>query len=203
MFVNKKKSYMLLEALTPLRIRYFTESDVAIAEDEKLLGLMKKSGCVTVFIGFESLVPENLASLQSSKWKFKRLKMYTEACEKIQSYGIQVLGAFILGFDYDTNDVFQNLIDFTLENNIMGQYHFLTPFPGTRIRDDLIREGMLRANDNQWDRYSCFDVIFSPKRMAKEELEAGLLEVYQTVYSKEVHLNRSRHMIEILKQIKH
>ena len=156
-----------------------------------------------VFIGFESLVPENLASLQSNKWKFKRLKMYSEACKKIQSHGIQVLGAFIVGFDHDNKDVFQKLIDFTIENNITGQYHFLTPFPGTRIRDDLIRESRLPANDSQWDRYSCFDVVFTPKMMSNEELEAGLLEVYQTVYSKEAHLKRSRHMIDIFKHLKH
>lgn len=203
MFVNRKKSYTLLEALIPSKIRYFTESDVSIAEDEKLLDLMQKSGCVTVFIGFESLVPESLASLQSNKWKFKHLNMYKEACKKIQSYGIQVLGAFIIGFDYDTNDVFQGLIDFALENNIMGQYHFLTPFPGTRTRDGLIKERRLQESDSQWDHYSCFDVTFSPKRMTKEELETGLLEVYQTVYSQEAYLRRSRHMIDILKQIKH
>ena len=203
MFINSKKSYELLETLIPLKIKYFTESDIAMAEDEKLLGLMQKSGCVMVFIGFESLVPENLASLQSNKWKFKRLKMYSEACKKIQSHGIQVLGAFIVGFDHDNKDVFQKLIDFTIENNITGQYHFLTPFPGTRIRDDLIRERRLPANDSQWDRYSCFDVVFTPKMMSNEELEAGLLEVYQTVYSKEAHLKRSRHMIDIFKHLKH
>jgi radical SAM superfamily enzyme YgiQ (UPF0313 family) len=202
MFVNRKKSYELLEALIPLRCRYFTQSDVSIAEDEKLLALMQKSGCVTVFIGFESLVPENLASLQSNKWKFKRLKMYSEACKKIQSHGIQVLGAFIVGFDHDNQEVFQELIDFTLENNILGQYHVLTPFPGTRIRDHLVREGKLNANDRRWERYGCFDVVFTPKMMSKGQLEAGLLEVYQTVYSKEAHLKRSRHMIDILKHLR-
>jgi len=203
MFVNRKKSYELLKALIPLRIKYFTESDVSIAEDDKLLGLMQKSGCVTVFVGFESLVSPNLESLQSNRWKFKRLKIYPEACKKIQSYGIQVLGAFIVGFDHDGEDVFQRLVDFTLENDILGQYHILTPFPGTKTREHLIKEGRLPKNDSQWDIYSCFDATFSPKRMSKEELETGLLEVYQKVYTKEAYLKRARHMIEIFKQIKH
>ncbi len=167
MFANRKKSYELLEALIPFKIRYFTQSDVSIVEDEKLLDLMQKSGCVTVFIGFESLVPESLESIQSNKWKLNRLKMYSDACKKIQSYGIQVLGAFIVGFDYDHKDVFKNLIDFTLENNILGQYHFLTPFPGTKVREDLIREKRLQLTDNQWDHYSCFDAIFPTKKDVK------------------------------------
>lgn len=202
MFINREKTYELLESLIPLKIRYFAESDISFAEDEKLLSLAQQSGCVTVFIGLESLIPENLASLQSTKWKFKRLKRYSDACRKIQSYGIQVLGSFIVGFDHDDIDVFQRLIDFTLKNNIPGQYHFLTPFPGTRIRDNLIKEGRLPADDSRWDLYSCFDAVFPPKKMSKTELEEGLLEIYKAVYSQRAHLNRSRHMIDILKQLK-
>ena len=202
MFVNREKSYKLLEALVPLRMKYFTQSDVSIAEDEKLLDLMQKSGCVTVFIGFESLVPENLASLQDNRWKYKRLKIYSEACKKIQSYGIQVLGSFIVGFDHDQRDVFQKLIEFTLKNNIQGQFHFLTPFPGTRIRNDLIKERRLPKDDHRWDHYSCFDVVFSPKNLSMEELEEGLIEVYKAAYSKDVHLRRARHMIEIFKNLR-
>jgi radical SAM superfamily enzyme YgiQ (UPF0313 family) len=203
MFINRKKSYEMLEAIIPLKIKYFTESDVSIAEDEKLLDLMKRSGCVTVFIGFESLVPENLVSIQNNLWKFNRLRTYSEACKKIQSYGIQMLGAFIVGFDHDTQDVFKQLIDFALENSILGQYHFLTPFPGTKVRDDLIREGRLQADDNRWDLYSCFDVVFAPKKMSKENLEDGLLEVYQSVYNKEAYLKRTRHMVDIFRKLKH
>jgi radical SAM superfamily enzyme YgiQ (UPF0313 family) len=184
----------LLEALIPLRIRYFTESDVSIAEDERLLSLLQKSGCVTVFIGFESLVPENLASLQQNKWKLKRLREYSEACRLIQSHGIQVLGAFILGFDNDSNDTIQKLIEFTLDNNILGQYHVLTPFPGTRFREDLIREKRIAPNDAHWDIYSCYDVVFTPKNISKENLEVGLQEIYQTVYSRKSHLKRFNHM---------
>jgi radical SAM superfamily enzyme YgiQ (UPF0313 family) len=199
MFVSRKNSYELLEALIPLRIRYFTESDVSITEDERLLSLLQKSGCVSVFIGFESLVPENLASFQRNQWKLKRLRTYSEACQRIQSHGIQVLGAFIVGFDHDDNDSIRRLIDFTLANNILGQYHLITPFPGTRIREDLIREKRLAPNDARWDIYSCFDVVFTPKKISKEQLEAGLLEIYQTVYSRRSHLKRFNHMLRNFK----
>lgn len=202
MFINKEQTYKLLESLIPLKIRYFAESDISFAEDEKLLHLAQKSGCVTVFIGFESLIPENLASLQNTKWKYKRLKMYSEACQKIQSHGIQVLGSFIVGFDHDDKDVFKRLIDFTLENNILGQYHFLTPFPGTRIRNDLIKDSRLSSDDNRWDLYSCFDAVFPPKKMSKQELKEGFLNIYKTVFSKKAHLKRSRHMIDLLKEIR-
>ncbi len=202
MFVNKRKTYDLLEAIIPLKIRYFAESDISFSEDEKLLDLAQKSGCVTVFIGFESLIPENLASLQNSKWKHKRLDQYSAACRKIQSHGIQVVGSFIVGFDHDDISVFQRLIDFTLQNNILGQYHFLTPFPGTRIRKDLIEEGRLPEGDDHWDKYSCFDAVFPPKKMSLQNLEEGLINIYSHVYSKRAHYDRSRHIIDLLKELK-
>jgi radical SAM superfamily enzyme YgiQ (UPF0313 family) len=198
-FVNRTESYKLLEALVPLKLRYFTEADVSIAEDDQLLDLMAGSGCVTVFIGFESLVQENLDSLQDNRWKGRRLGAYSEACRKIQSHGIQVLGAFILGFDHDTPAVFDTLIDFVLGNNILGQFPLLTPFPGTRIREGLIREGRLPADDDRWDLYGCFDVVVAPKLMSQAQLEEGSLRVHESVYTKEAHRRRSRHMIEMLK----
>jgi radical SAM superfamily enzyme YgiQ (UPF0313 family) len=203
MFVNRKKSYKLLELLIPLKIKYFTQADISISEDEKLLDLMHQSGCVTIFVGLESLVSENLLSIQSNKWKYDRVDMYSEACKKIQSYGIQVLGSFIVGFDHDKKDVFERLIRFTSENDIMGQYHILTPFPGTKIRESMIKAKRLPKNDNRWDLYSCFDVIFPPKNMSKKELEAGLLNVYNTVYSRSEHLKRSRNMIDIFKNLEY
>ena len=201
MFFNRKKSYELLKAIIPLKIKYFAESDVSIATDEKLLDLMRKSGCVTIFIGFESLVSENLDLIQLNKWKLHHLEMYSKACEKIQAHGIQVLGAFILGFDYDDADVFQNIIEFILDNQILGQFHLLTPFPGTRIRNSLINEKRLPDNDDRWDLYSCYDAVYSPKLMSKEELEAGLLRIYRTIYEKAANANRSRHLIDILKKL--
>jgi len=202
MFFDRQRSYQLLSALIPLKIRYFAESDVSIAEDEKLLDLMQKSGCVTVFIGFESLVAENLTSLHHSQWKRKRLAGYAESCRKIQSHGIQVLGSFIVGFDHDDKSVFQQLIDFVLENKILAQFHFLTPFPGSQLRASLIREGRLRQDDSHWDAYSCFDIVFAPLRMSSQELEEGLLSVYQAVYSQGAHLSRSRHMINIFRHLR-
>ena len=202
MFMNRKESYELLKAIIPLRIKYFVEADVSIAEDERLLDLMAKSGCVTVFIGFESLISDNLDAIQRTKWKRRRLERYAEACAKIQAKGIQVLGAFILGFDHDDAGVFRRTADFVLENNILAQFHVLTPFPGTRIRDELVAEGRLLRGDDRWDLYSCFDVVFSPKLLSKSELEEGLLDVYSSVYTKNAYTKRSRHMVEMFKRLR-
>ena len=130
MFVNKKRSYEILEAIKPLGMKYFAETDISIADDDKLLGLLRESGCVTVFIGFESLVSENLAGIQKSGWKLKHLKNYEDSCARIQSYGIQVFGSFLVGLDYDTRDKLTFSERFCIEEQYLGTVSLHYTIPG-------------------------------------------------------------------------
>ena len=199
MFVDKKRTYEILEAIKPLKIKYFAQTDISIADDEQLLKMLRASGCVTVFIGFESLVPENLAGIQKSGWKLKQSMTYSEKCRKIQSNGIQVLGSFLVGLDYDTRESLLRLRDFILKNHIWAQLLFITPFPGTRIREELIKQGRLSAFDSDWDLYTCFDAVFEPLKMKVKELNNTVLEIYQSIYSDAAHKQRLRYMVDHIK----
>jgi radical SAM superfamily enzyme YgiQ (UPF0313 family) len=201
MFVNKERMYEILKAMEPLGLKYFAQTDISVAEDDKLLKLLQESGCRMLFIGFESLVPENLASIQKSGWKLKHLETYGESCEKIQSHGIQVFGSFMVGFDHDTRDSLLKLRDFVLQNHILAQFLFLTPFPGTRVREELINQGRLSPSNTNWSLYTCFDAIYEPARMSTRELEETVLEIYESVYSDTIHKQRVRHMVDSIKQL--
>lgn len=199
MFVNRKRAYEILEAIRNLEVKYFVQTDISIAEDEKLLKLLKESGCTTVFIGFESLVPENLAMIQKSGWKLRHHENYSESCRRIQSYGIQVLGSFVVGLDHDTRDNLLRLRDFVLENRIWAQFLFLTPFPGTRARDELIEQGRLSTSDTNWDLYTCYDAVYEPASMTTQDLEKTVLEIWESVYTDAAHRQRTRHMVDQMK----
>jgi radical SAM superfamily enzyme YgiQ (UPF0313 family) len=196
MFVNRKRAYEILEALKGLEIKYFAQTDISIANDEKLLRLLSESGCVTVFIGFENLVPENLAKIQKSGWKLKHLESYSESCRKIQSLGIRVLGSFVVGLDHDTRDNLLELRDFVLENHIWAQFLCLTPFPGTRVRDELIEQRRLSPTDRNWDLYTCYDAILKPARMEISEFEETVLEMWESVYTSSANRQRMRYMVD-------
>ncbi|MCK5140100.1 MAG: B12-binding domain-containing radical SAM protein, partial [Thermodesulfovibrionia bacterium] len=99
-FVNKAYWKELLKELRHEKIKWFTETDVSVAEDEELLTLMRESGCQQVLIGFESPVARDLEGIELvNNWKFSQLEKYKEAINKIQSQGITVNGCFILGLD--------------------------------------------------------------------------------------------------------
>jgi len=200
MFVNRKYATELAKKLIPLKIRWMTQTDISIAEDEKLLKLLKKSGCYILFIGFESLSEKNLISVDKSGFKARKLSKYSEYIKKIQSYGIGVMGAFILGFDYDDNSVFKRTADFIIDNYLYTvQITTLTPFPGTRLRMRLEQEN--RLLDFNWNHYTLWDVNFVPKQMSVEELQLGLLETHKAIYNDVERLKRIKYFKDIVDKL--
>ena len=179
---DKDYSCQLLEKVVDLKIKWIGQSDISVADDNDLLGLVKKSGCVALLIGFESIIEDNLRGLDSSNWKFKHLKNYVEGIRAIQSNGIGIIGTFIVGFDNDDISVFSKLVSFIIDNHLAGaQIAALTPFPHTEVRESLLSEG--RVLNTPWENYTLYDVNIKPKKMSPHELEKGILDTFKKVYS--------------------
>lgn len=172
-FVNKRHGKELLRALSKLNVRWFTETDVSVARDDDLLGLMRDSGCKQILIGFESPSRRALHGLETkSDWKAKQYDSYLAAVDKIQSYGISVNGCFILGLDGTDIDNFGNVLDFVRQSGLHEvQITLQTPFPGTPLYERLKREGRL-LNEEAWELCTLFDVNFQPENMTVTELES-------------------------------
>jgi radical SAM superfamily enzyme YgiQ (UPF0313 family) len=191
-FVNKHWAKHLLRELASRHIRYFTESDVAVADDEDLLDLLYPSGCRQLLIGFESPRRASLDGLDRVNWKAERLPKYLEAIEKIQCRGVSVCGCFIVGLDSDTPDIFDEIREFVARSRLLEvQITILTPFPGTRLYGRLAREGRL-LYPGAWDRCTLFDVNFRPRGMSVEELEAGVMALWGDTWNAEAFAARKR-----------
>ena len=190
----------MLERLTPLKIRWAASSDVSVGYDEEFLEKLRKSGCTVLLIGFESINEENLKGLNKNDWKRRRVKDYPKLIQKIQSHGIGIMGAFIVGFDNDKKSVFNDVADFILDNKLYSsQITVLTPLPGTRLRERLSSENRLLGS--KWDNYTFLNVNYVPKHLSVDELEAGVLDIYRTVYSKGARLSVIKHFKQIFSNI--
>jgi radical SAM superfamily enzyme YgiQ (UPF0313 family) len=191
-FVNKSHSRQLMRALAKEQIRWFTETDLSVAEDHELLGLMRDAGCAQVLIGFESTVFAGLDGLEKrSNWKARKLDSYMEAIRQIQDHGISVNGCFILGLDGTGTDSFEGIWRFVHNSGLYDvQITVQTPFPGTPLYERLQREGRL-LRERAWELCTLFDVNFRPQNMSVAELEAGLRELGKRLYSEE--FTRQRH----------
>ena len=198
-FAHPKWTREFLIAIADLDLRWFTETDVSIADDPELLSLLAASGCRQILIGLESINPHSLDGIDRANWKLKRRRKYKDAIRRIQSYGVTVNGCFIVGNDGDDPGIFEALRDFIEESELLeAQVTVLTPFPGTRLLARLEEEGRL-LYDRFWDRCTLFDVVFEPKRMTPEELEEGHLWLMQQIYNQEQYDRRKRHYVDLMK----
>ncbi len=185
-FVNKRYWKTLLPELRTRRVRWFTQTDLSVAHDDEMLEMMSVSGCVQVLIGFESPSAEDLHGLElKNDWKCRHFRDSAQAIERIQSYGISVLGCFVVGMDTQGPECFDAVCAFARETELYDvQVTILTPFPGTPLYDRLKAEGRL-LEEAAWHKCTLYDVNFRPAKMSPEALADGFNYLLERVYNAE------------------
>jgi len=191
-FVDRAYWRELLPDMAKRRLRWFTETDISVGEDDDLLELLRKSGCAEVLIGLESPAPEGLDGVETkSNWKMQRLPRYRDLLRNIQEHGIRVNGCFVLGLDGQGPEIFDKVREFVKGSDLFDvQITVQTPFPGTPLYERLKAEGrMVREED--WDRNTLFDVNYHPSGMTIEQLADGFrklgVDLYSAEWTKERH----------------
>jgi radical SAM superfamily enzyme YgiQ (UPF0313 family) len=198
-FVHKAWAKQLLRELADREVRYFTETDVSVANDEELLDLLYPSGCRQVLIGFESPRRASLEGMDRVNWKARQCSRYREAIDKIQSRGVSVCGCFIVGLDADTPEIFDELREFIDRSRLLEvQITILTAFPGTRLYQRLLAEGRL-LYPGAWDRCTLFDLNFRPRGMTVEQLEDGVMQLWRDCWNAEALSVRKRYYRQLLR----
>jgi radical SAM superfamily enzyme YgiQ (UPF0313 family) len=190
-FVHRRHSKQLLREVAAEDIRWFTESDVSIADDPELLALMREAGCAEVLIGHESPRAGGLNGVELRRnWKHGRVGHYLEAIERIQSHGIAVNGCFVLGLDGDGPEIFDAVYDFVQASGQFDvQITVLTAFPGTPMYDRLLADGRL-LEPEAWERCTMFDVNFRPAQMSPGELQHNLVALGRRLYTDDERVRR-------------
>ena len=95
---------------------FLTEVSINVADDDELMRLMARAGFKTVFIGIETVDESGLTECH----KTQNMNRDMLGCiKKIQNFGLQVQGGFIVGFDSDTPQIFDRMIKFIQESGIV------------------------------------------------------------------------------------
>lgn len=192
-FVDKQWGRELCRAMIPLKLKWFTETDITVADDVELRDLMRESGCRQVLIGLESPAASPLAGVEMrADAKAQWAPRYLERLRTIQRHGITVNGCFILGLDGHTPEIFEQVLDFAMEAPLFEvQITVLTAFPGTPLYDRFLREGRIIEPD-RWDLCTLFDVNHKPTHMTVDELRQGMRWLTRRLYSAECTNRRRR-----------
>jgi len=137
-----------------------------------------EAGLRSLFVGFETLTPDNLRRSQ------KRQNLgrdYSAVTARLHGLGIMINGSFVFGMDDDDNDVFRRTVDWAVENGITtATFHIQTPYPGTGLHARLARENRIMTAD--WDLYDTRHVVFRPARLSAAALKDGYDWAYREFY---------------------
>ena len=176
---NPSWTKKFLAQIKPLGLKYNAAVTSNIIDMPDILDDLKESGCQSLFIGFESINDKAIDSVnkvQNSVGKYERL------VEELHKRGIMINASFVFGLDEDDSSVFEKTLDWIVKNKIETvTSHILTPYPGTRLYENLHKQG--RITDFDLSKYNTANVVYRPKNMTQEELYDGYLWIYKEVYS--------------------
>jgi radical SAM superfamily enzyme YgiQ (UPF0313 family) len=187
--INKKYAHELVKRLKPLNISWGCMSSIELAEDEELLTGMAEAGCFNILIGFESLNPGSLD--ETHKDHAKGGEKYIDAIARIHKAGIQIIGSFIVGFDHDTLDEFDRILDFTLRTGVSNiNLHLLAAPPGTDLHEKLKQQGRIFPSPIN-DGLGSFPAIHY-FNMGQVELYDKFMVTVKKLYTYEAILTRAK-----------
>lgn len=169
----------LFNALIPERVKWLGQASLNLAWDPELLKLAQRSGCLGLFIGFESLSEVGLAELNKT---YQPPGKFRDSIKRLQDHGIGIEGSFIFGLDSDSPDVFKRTLDFAVSSGLeLASFGILTPFPGTRLYQRLEQERRIISRD--WRKYDIGHVVYKPLKLTVEQLQRGLDWAWYHFYS--------------------
>jgi radical SAM superfamily enzyme YgiQ (UPF0313 family) len=188
---NKAKVKKMLAALIDWQQEHrypftlLTEASIDLAADKKLMQLMSTANFYKVFLGLET--PSNDGLEECGKHQNTGINL-TEAVRTIHGHGMQVMGGFIVGFDSDTEKIFDAQITFIQQIGVVtAMVGVLTALPQTRLWHRLKAEGRLLAIASGENTDSGLN--FLPK-MDRQQLLVGYEKILSTIYSPKCYYQR-------------
>ena len=178
---NSNRAYCreLWAALKPLNIKWGCQSTLFLGDDEDMVKLAAESGCVSVFVGMESL---DEGALEETNKSFNRVEKFAQEIKMFHDHGIMVNPGIVFGFDNDDESVFERAVEFLTKNQVeLAYFNVLTPLPGTALFDRYTAAG--RIFDHDWGHYDGKHVVYRPSRMSPERLQEGFYWANHQFYS--------------------
>jgi hypothetical protein len=155
----------------------------------KIPGFVEKAaraGCNRVFIGMESINPENLAAAKKYQNNIVEYRRMVQAWRRHQ---VLTYAGFIVGFPGDTVESIERDIE-TIKNELaidILEFFVMTPLPGSADHRDMAARGEWMHPDA--NLYDSEHVVSHHPRMSDEEWQAVYDRAWHQYYQPE-HLER-------------
>ena len=184
--INRSKRLFKGMIRQKLDKRWWMQTSINAADDEEVIQLAAKAGCMFVFIGFEAVSLESLKEMRKGINIRTGVDNYKHVVDIFHKYGIGVFGAFIIGNDHETIEYYKELADFLVHSGIdMFQISILTPLPGTEFMDQMIKENRLIYKEfpKDWDKYRFSYMVHNPDNVEVEMVYQADNYIKNRIYS--------------------
>ena len=180
--INRKRTKSLLREIIArhAQLPWVAQISMNLLRDEELVSLIAQSGGRWIFMGLESIDPENLKSVNKS---FNKPAEYAAILERLAQHGLYAITSFIFGMDGDRKGVASRTLE-QIRSWPPGLPVFgpLTPFPSTPLYNRLAAEGRL-IRPKHWLHFDAFTMDHAPKGISIEDTEAELKHAWSVSYS--------------------
>jgi hypothetical protein len=161
-----------------LDVPWSAQMRIDVTRDPELLDLMRRTKCLIVYLGLESIHQETLDRYD----KRQTVDDIVRALRTFREYGLKTHGMFVLGADTDDRRTVRDTVEFCMKNHVdTVQLNILTPLPGTPVFDELDAQG--RIFEKRWHFYDAHHVVFTPRQMTPYELQLETLRGFMRFYS--------------------
>ncbi|RKY29247.1 MAG: hypothetical protein DRP79_00910 [Planctomycetota bacterium] len=177
---DKTRTKKLLEGMLRRNIHIYwaCQARVDIARDDELLDLMRRTGCVTVALGVESVNPRTLVDYN----KKQSVTDVVNCIVKLKAHEIRALCMFVMGSDSDTSLTVRETVRFLKRwKPRYAQFSILFPIPGTRFYDRMLREKRIWTRN--WSLYDGSHVVTYPKNFTPIQLLDQVRWIWKQFYS--------------------
>ncbi|MEI6846551.1 MAG: radical SAM protein [Chlorobiaceae bacterium] len=174
----------LLEEMAKIGVRWNANISMNFLHKPEIAEIAGRSGCELMSIGFESLNPDILKTINKGA---NRLQNYSTVVDNLHKNNVAIQGYFMFGFDDDSDKSFQATYDFIMQNRIeFPVFSLVTPFPGTPYYEEM----KPRIRHFNWDKYDTYHYMFEPKKISGEKLLNNFVKLQQEVYKGRAILQR-------------
>ncbi|MDH7499450.1 MAG: cobalamin-dependent protein [candidate division NC10 bacterium] len=206
-YENRTYFMSLMKRLEEIDKKWIGVGTLKMAEDPEFIEGMARSGCAFLHIAFDHLYEDTYESFKKRDLPghyqeelkihdidygqdyVKLADPYRSAVKRLQDAGIGILGNFAFGFDTDDESIFERTLDFAFSADlVLAHFAILTPYPKSPLHARLLNEG--RIFDRDWSHYNGCHVVFEPKQMSAETLQAGWDWAWKRFYGEKTVLRR-------------
>jgi radical SAM superfamily enzyme YgiQ (UPF0313 family) len=182
--INVKRTKSLLRDIIAAgaELSWVAQISANLLRDEELLDLIAESGGRWIFIGMESLDPDNLASVRKS---FNKPSEYAGVLQSLARRNVYAITSFIFGLDHDTPGVAERtLAQIRHWPPVLPVFGQITPFPATPLYDRLEKEGRL-TRPKHWLEFAPFRMAHTPLKITIPEVQEEVRYAWTNSYSPE------------------